>query len=259
MAETAGRTRVVVVFALLTALPILLAATGTVLGIWATTDPVLAPQLYFWAIGAAILLGLLLILKAIRDYRWGITLQQTRYSTLRELHDRIGPALDLMTEMALLEHSDKLGKQHVLRNIASNCCSALVAMTPEGKDVRAVVFELRSPDDITPLAHFGRNDAPRSFTRSSPAGTEIYEYLESGRNPRGELYLDTQKTAPDHYDGDFTRYRTFIRTPIRGNGAVFGMLTVDALKPRSLKDGDIRLAELIAAELSTAFAIAAAA
>ena len=53
------------------------------------------------------------------------------------------------------------------------------------------------------------------------------------------------------------RYDTFIRTPIRGNGVVFGMLTVDAPKAKSLKDGDVQLAELIAAEVSTAFVIAA--
>ena len=51
--------------------------------------------------------------------------------------------MDLMTEMGLLESTDKAGEHTVLRTIATNCCSALTAMTPDSKDVRAVVFELQ--------------------------------------------------------------------------------------------------------------------
>jgi hypothetical protein len=256
VSSSGGRTGSIVAFVLLTVVPFLLAAASTVLGLLAAGDPITAPVYRFWAIVSAIVLAVLLIVKGVRDYAWGITLQDTRYNTLRELHDRIGPALDLMTEMALLDTSDVESRRLILRTIASNCCSALVAMTPESKDVRAVVFELRPPEEIAPLAHFGRSDAPRTFSLAEPDGREILEYLESGRD-EGELYPRIRKQAPPFYDGDTGRYNTFIRTPIRGNGVVFGMLTVDATKVRSLKKGDVRLAELIAAELGTAFAIAA--
>lgn len=242
---------------MLTVIPLLLAATSTVLGLLAAGDPANAATYRFWAILGAILLLALLVAKGIRDYAWGITLQATRYNAVRELHDRIGPALDLMTEMALLDRTDKVSKQQILRTIATNCCSALVAMTPDSKDVRAVVFELLPSGKISPLAHFGRSDSPRTFSQHEPDGQEILEFLESGRGLGGELYPRVKKKAPMHYDGDTSRYNTFIRTPIRGNGVVFGMLTVDAPKAGSLKDGDVRLAELIAAELGTAFAIAA--
>jgi hypothetical protein len=247
----------VLVFVLLTIVPIGLAAAGTVLGIAATRDPAAAPALQLWAVMCAIALGLLLVVKAIRDYRRGITLQRARYNTLLELHDRIGPALDQMTELALLDRADMQSRRLLLRTIATTCCSALVSMTPSIKDVRAVVFELQQPSDVAPLAHFGRNDSPRTFSLSTPAGEEIYAYLKNGRASRGELYRNTKKNAPAHYSGDAARYQTFIRTPIRGNGVVFGMLTVDALKAGSLNNGDVRLAELIAAEVATAFAIAA--
>lgn len=257
VANSRGRLRAVLVFIVLTIVPFLLAATSTVLGLLAAGDPALAPTYRVWAIAGAVLLAVLLVIKGIRDYKWGITLQDTRYGTLRELHDRISPALDLMTEMALIDRSDTESRRQILRTIASTCCSALVAMTPESKDVRAVIFELRAPDDLAPLAHFGRRDAPRTFSLAEPAGLEILDYLESGRNPTGELYERIEVDAPEHYEGDTGRYSTFIRTPIRSSGVVFGMLTVDAPRARSLKEGDVRLAELMAAEVATAFAIAA--
>lgn len=258
MAQSNQRTaRSVAVFVVLTVLPLALAALGTSLGLWAAVDASLAVPLRVAAIACAALLAILLAIKAVRDHRSSLTTREARYDAVRELHDRIGPALDQITELALLEPEESLVRAQVLRTIASNCCSALVAMTPESKDVRAVVFEFRPPGVVEPLAHFGRNDVPRSFHLATPAGQEIYDYLASGRNPTGELYEDVQKGAPAHYVGDAARYRTFIRTPIRGGEIVFGMLTVDAPKAGTLTAGDVRLAELIAAQLGTAFAVAA--
>lgn len=257
MTKGSRRARGIIVFIVFTTVPILLAAVGTGLGLWAAVDANNAVALRVWAIICAAVLAVLLVIKAVRDHKWEQTIKGARYDAVRELHDRLGPALDLMTEMALLEPDDRDSKRQILRTIATHCCGALVAMTPESVDVRAVVFALQPPDDIVPLAQFGRSDAPRSFSQNSPAGQEIFEYLESGRNPKGELYTDTGENSPRYYEGDAARYRTFIRTPVRGSGVVFGMLTVDAPKPDSLSDGDVRLAELVAAELGTAFAIAA--
>lgn len=257
MAKGNRRARGVVVFIVLTALPILLAAAGTGLGLWAAVVADNAVAMRIGAIVCAVVLAVLLVIKAVRDYRWGQNIKGARYDAVRELHDRLGPALDLMTEMALLEPDDRDSKREILRTIATHCCSVLVTMTPESVDVRAVVFALQPPDEIVPLAQFGRSDFPRSFSQGTPAGQEIFEYLESGRSPKGELYTDTEENSPPHYEGDVARYQTFIRTPIRGSGVVFGMLTVDAPKSDSLRDGDVRLAELVAAELGTAFAIAA--
>lgn len=241
----------------LTVLPLVLAAAGTSLGLWAAVDGSPAVALRVAAIACAAAVAVLLAVKAVRDYRYAVSVREARYDAVRELHDRIGPALDQITELALLDAGDAPMRAQVLRTVASTCCSALVALTPESKDVRAVVFEFGTPGVLEPLAHFGRSDAPRWFDLETPDGQEIYDYLASGQNPRGELYPDTKTSAPAHYSGDTARYRTFIRTPIRGNGVVFGMLTVDAPKARTLTEGDVRLADLIAAHLGTAFAVAA--
>ena len=251
-----GRVRGFFSFLSWTLLPILVAGVGTLLGLWAAADPTNAPGIRIWALVVAIGLVLLLIAKAVRDHRWGLSIRQARYDTVEELHNRLGPALDLLTEMALIDTTDVESRRQVLRVVASQCCSAVVSMTPESADVRAVVFELRSPDEIRPLAKFGRKDDARTFLLSSPAGQEVSAYLEQS-NSRGELYDNIHKKAPPHYEGDVERYRTFVRAPIKGNGVVFGMLAVDAPKAGSLTKGDVLLAEFVAAQLGGAFAIAA--
>lgn len=257
MGKASERARQVGGFTLWTAAPLLLTAGITVLGTVASIDPTTAPVLRVIIIAAAVVLVVLLIGKAVREQRQAVSLRRARYSAVQELHNKLGPALDLMTELALTDPSEKLARQKMLQSIATQCCSALVAMTPESADVRAVVFQLEAnPDVVKPLAFFGRHDPPRTFKVADPDGQEIYDYLTS-HSPKGELYKNTAAAAPAHYVGDTTRYQTFIRAAIFANGVAFGMVAVDAPKAASLTDGDILLAELIAAELAPAFAIAA--
>lgn len=251
-----GRARSFFGFLLWNLLPVAGAAAVTVFG--ALGQLVAAPSAPPWriaAVVAAVALALLLVAKTIRDRARLQSVEAARYDAVRELHNRLASALDLMTEMAFLEVSDRTSRKLMVRNVASDCCSALVALTPASTDVRAAVFEFVPPDTIAPLARFGRQDLPRTFSLATPEGKELMEYLESGSE--GELYPDTAKKAPPFYQGDQDRYRTFIRVPIRGQDVVFGMLTVDAPRRGSLRDGDVVLADLVAAELAAAFAIAA--
>lgn len=256
MSARAERARTGFSFIFWTLLPILSASAVSILGIWAAADAVNAPVLRAWALAVAIALGVLLVAKAIRDYRWGQTLNEARYDAVKELRNKLGPALDLMTEMALLDPTETEARRGQLQVIATHCASALVAMTPDA-DTRAVVFQLDAEQDaIVPLARVGRHEVPRTFARSQPDGTEVMSYLESS-NPSGQLYPDTKKKHPTDYTGDRDRYRTFIRAAIYANDIVFGVVTLDAPRKRSLSKGDVRLVEFVAAELSVAFAIAA--
>jgi hypothetical protein len=179
---------------------------------------------------------------------------------MKELRNKLNPALDLMAELAAVDPADSSPEllNESLRTIATHCCSALGAMMPASTDVRAIVYAVKQPNELYPLARFGRNDLPRTFSFDEPDGAEILAYL-SESSPEGELYTDILEEAPLHYGGDRARYRTFIRAPIWSSGAVFGMVAIDAPKAGSLSAGDVFLAELIAAELAPAFAIGAAA
>jgi len=257
----ARRNRAADVFRLIlwTILPILGAAAVSILaGAAAVVEKAPAAVLRGWALWIAIGLAILVVAKAIRDYRWGRSLTQARYDAVKELQNRLGPALDLMTELAVIDPSENAARIANLRVIAQQCCSALVAMTPGVPNVRAVVFALMSgPDRLEAIGRFGRNDVPRIFHLSTPVGTEIMAYLEANPPIGAELYPDVSKEAPEGYEGRRNKYGTFIRVPIWSNGVVFGMLVVDAEKPNSLVDGDKQLAELVASLLATAFATVA--
>lgn len=238
-------------------IPIALTAAASTLGIMAAADPAAAPVLRVWAIVFTIALGVLLLAKAFRDFRWGRSLEQARYDAIRELHNTLGPALDMMTEMALIDPAERIARRALLEKAAEVCCGALVAMTPKSADVRATVFELAvEPARLEPIARFGRRDVPRTFDLGTPAGEEIMTYLEQAETRGAELYRNIKRYAPADYEGDRNRYQTFIRTPIWANGVLFGMIAVDAPKKNSLAEDDKLLAELVAAELATAFAIA---
>ncbi|RDV46318.1 hypothetical protein DOE76_04040 [Leifsonia sp. ku-ls] len=172
------------------------------------------------------------------------------------MHNTLGPALDMMTKMAIIDPAENAARRALLEKVAEVCCGALVAMTPKSAQVRAVVFELSATSGLLePIARFGRRDVPRTFDLSTAAGTEIVRYLEDAATVGAELYRDIKKRAPRRYAGDRDRYRTFIRAPIWANDVVFGMIAVDAPRKNSLVDGDKLLAELVAAELATAFAL----
>lgn len=245
---------------LLTVAPTSLAGIATALMGWAQLDGGLATVLRYLAIGAGAVATVLLIIKAARDHKNVKSVAEARYDTMKELRNKLGPALDLMAELAAVDpaYSSPELLNESLKTIATHCCSALGAMMPESTDVRAIVYAVKQPNELYPLARLGRNDVPRTFSFDEPDGAEILAYL-SGNSPEGELYADTSAEAPPHYEGDRARYRTFIRAPIWSSGAVFGMVAVDAPKAGSLSKGDVFLAELIAAELAPAFAIAAAA
>lgn len=223
MSSGSERARTGFAFVAWTLLPIVGATAVSALGIWAAADPANAPGVRGWALVVAVLLG---------------------------------PALDLMTEMALLDPSETVARRAQLEVIATHCASALVAMTPDA-DTRAIVFQLDAEQNaITPLARIGRYEPPRTFFPTQPDGAEVMAYLDSS-NPVGELYPDTQTKYPKNYTGDRDRYRTFIRAAIYANDVVFGMVTLDAPRRKSLSKGDVRLVEFVAAELGVAFAIAA--
>ncbi|MFP3465887.1 hypothetical protein [Leifsonia sp. SIMBA_070] len=239
-------------------LPILLTAAASILSVLAGGDTRGAAALRLWAIVVAVALGALLVAKGIRDFRWGRSLERARYDAVRELHNTLGPALDMMTKMAIVDPAEGIARRALLEKIAEVCCGALVAMTPKSAEVRAVVFELAPTSGLLePIARFGRRDVPRTFDLSTTAGGEILSYLENASTTGAELYRDIRKDAPTGYGGDRDRYRTFIRAPIWANDVVFGMIAVDAPQQNSLLSGDKLLAELVAAELATAFALAA--
>lgn len=236
--------------------PVFAGAAVSVLGFAIQAFPENAEVLRSWALGLAVALGVFSAAKAVRDFVRERSAEQLRYSAIEELHNKLGPALDLTAELAAIDPGERDARDALLKQIATQCCSALVAMTPAVKDVRAVIYQFNASDEILPLASFGRRDAPRTFSLADAQGREILDYI-SGGELEPELFPDTKRKAPEHYVGDRRRYRTFIRARIWTSDAAYGMVAVDAPKKKSLTKGDRLLAALVASQLAIAFAIAA--
>jgi GAF domain-containing protein len=67
------------------------------------------------------------------------------------------------------------------------------------------------------------------------------------------FYPDLTKEKPKGYDGTMENYKTFIAVPVWASGNVYGMVTVDAPKPRSLVLEDKYVIEMFADVVSIAF------
>ena len=185
-------------------------------------------------------------------------LVQSRISLLSGLVDKSVKAFDEMAWLAA-SNVDKPTSDKTLEKIADVLCSAICSLIPQCPKVRASVYiYLKNPDKLKPISYIGRSDVPRTFYRDKPDDVEVFEYLEPhGRRVETELFPDTRVSAPMHYAGNSARYQTFIRTPIWFGTVMFGMLVIDSPTPHSLGESEMRLAELFAAELEPAFAIAA--
>lgn len=259
VAKGNGRIKDVLVFLLLNVLPIVLGAAASAAGVLTQVWTNQATVLRLVAVGAGVLAALLLVAKAAFEFNWGRTKRSVRYSSLLELHNRLSSLLAIIDEMAR-EDQTQLRANRVTwsKQMAAQGANALVSMVPESRDARAAVYQLGTEGGkatLSPAGVFGRRDTPRTFTEGTEEGDEVFAFLESATRPA--RYPDTRKRAPQHYTGDVSRYRTFIRAPIYSEGAVYGMLTVDAPKKKSLSKGDEDVAGLVAAVLAIGFSVAA--
>lgn len=250
--------RELVGFVVWSLLPVLTGAAATALGVLAaiSSDPAAVTGLRWWTLWLGVAAAAILTTKAVRDHRWARREIAVRYETAKAVQDLLGPALQVLTELAVTAVTEQHTRRLLLRDIARQCCHAAVSLVAEQHSVRAAVFSVESgPDRIQPLAHAGRKEPPRAFDMATDAGAEVWAYLNR-EPPKSELFENTTRKSPTHYAGDKDRYQSFIRVPLWANGLVFGMLTIDGPK-NGLNDNDRRIAELIAMQLEVAFAVAA--
>lgn len=238
--------------------PVVLTTVGTILVIWATIDANRGTGLRIGALLVALILLALLVGKTRSERRQQVNVRDARHATLKNLYNLLGPALDITAEIALLDPDEIDARKNMVRNVAQHCCAALAKMTPAAVDARAAVFSLQpgDPDEVEPIAQFGRRERPRTFRGDTTEGAEVLTFLSSP-SPDPELFADTLAEAPPDYRGATDRYRTFIRVSIYANHAVFGMLTLDAPRPGALTIEDVVLVQLVASQMAVAFAIAA--
>lgn len=115
---------------------------------------------------------------------------------------------------------------------------------------RASIYRRRrsDADDVlepVPELSAGRGDAPVScFTRGSGEGKDVWAAAEADIVT---FYEDLLRDAPPNMDRSRARkYRTFITAPIKSNGSVQGLLTINAENPGDLTSDDAGIMRVVA-------------
>jgi hypothetical protein len=219
-------------------------------GVLSFIDPANAASYRVTIIVAAVVLVVVQVVKAVRSRR----AERSRVTTVGELYDRLGPALDLTAELALMDPGARELKIEAVKAIAYQLCGALEALVGQDATSRVAIFALNETS-INPIAVSGSREYPRTFALGSPEADEALAFLNHTK-PAGQRFKDVSKDAPPRFEGDGS-YRTFLRAPIYARGVVFGMVAIDAKKAGSLKTGHLAMAELVATTIAPAFAIAA--
>lgn len=167
--------------------------------------------------------------------------------------DALWPVAAMIAELPALTPSERKRRLPV---IATQVTGSMGLLLTEVDGLRATVYQLDGTDRMTPIGFLGRGDKPGDFVRR-PAGTadEAFDAVEL--NQPTIVHDINVKQAPRNQSRPKEHtYRTFITVPIVVGDRGYGMLALDAPKPRSFTDTDVKLCEFVAELLGVAFACA---
>jgi GAF domain-containing protein len=123
---------------------------------------------------------------------------------------------------------------------------------------RACWFELTpgSSRRLAPVDHVGRSTAPSTvFVEGTRSGDSVFAALDRGE---GRYVPDVDEDPPAGWNTAVSRaYKTFIAVPVEVGGQLFGMLTLDSLRPDDLTGDEVPGLRLLADLLADALAIGA--
>jgi hypothetical protein len=206
--------------------------------------------LYLLGVATAISAIALQVSKVVLDFRRDV--EAANFRVL--LRDALLPVTGLVAEMQVDATSQVRREQ--IKTVATAAVGGICALiTPHAKRVRANVFwfapaPVDDEPDLVWLAHAGRGERPDKFERGTDRGDGVIKFLQ-GLKPA--FYPDLRKIKPDTFVGNMDNYTTFIAVPIWASGNVYGMVTVDAPKARSLVREDLYVVEMFADVVSIAF------
>lgn len=105
-----------------------------------------------------------------------------------------------------------------------------------------------------PDLSYGRGDDPVSwFARTSGEGREVWRAAEAGEVT---FYENIRDAPPPHMDATRVRsYQTFITAPVKKNGTLIGLLTINARNPGDLTSDDAGIMRVVATLAGVAITI----
>jgi transcriptional regulator with GAF, ATPase, and Fis domain len=199
-------------------------------------------------VGAGFLVALaisLQIVKVVLDHRRDVAAANFRV----QLRDALLPVTGVVSDMNVGAHFEVRREQ--LRTAAQATTGALYQLvSPHSSRVRANVFWVEESGNLVWLAHSGRGERPGPFVRGTERGDAVFEFLA---RLRPEFFPNLKKRKPEGWEGTMEGYSTFVAVPIWSTGKVFGMLTIDSPKAKSLVLEDQYILEMFSEVMTLAF------
>lgn len=177
--------------------------------------------------------------------------QDARTSTRIALQDALDPFVHLMTRLARAGATDKARLRGEAIQLAVTTTAALAG--PERVRVCFFVRDPGPPETLRLERFAGRAGAPTVvFAEGSTAGEAA---LRVARRGTWTYVADTDETRPRFIWDIAPVYRTLLAGPVATPDEVYGMLTLDALRPGELARVDLALVQFLAGLLAAALAL----
>lgn len=168
--------------------------------------------------------------------------------------DAIQPVLHRLTEL-VTRPSALYDTQ--LQKVIGSVLVAMPTLFRENQRLRMVIYKYEPargarPKQLVVVDHVGRSKhRPRDFKSGDGGrGDAVFAWLE-GREPR--FVPDIQLEHDPRWKGSGRGYRTFVSAPICSDGAIYGMITVDAPTPGDLDETDVPMVTTLASLLAVAY------
>ena len=149
-------------------------------------------------------------------------------------------------------------RPRAFQDVVKDVLFAFVLLFPDTENIRVVVYRYsgahgRRKRRLEVEDWRGRRkDQPEDFVDGDGGrGEAVFKWLEAGTL---KFVPDTREEPDQDWKGSGRGYLTYISAPIRADGTLYGMLTVDAPKPGDLDETDSPMVEMLAGILAVAFA-----
>ena len=211
----------------------------------------------FWVmVAVGVVATMLLIVLSARSTVQGKRLVEAASASQRQvLQEMLVPLMELLGTIATTPTA--AARREYLGQMKHAVITAARQVGPT--NARVCFLEVNGPSGARtlrcpPAMWFGRQETPRTtFVEGTPRGDRLLTSMDS----RKPLFVQDLAAESQQLQPDSNTYKTFIAAavaPVSGH-AGFGVLTIDAPKAGDLKDGDIKMIEVLGQLLGSALAL----
>lgn len=212
---------------------------------------------YFRLIALIYGLGVIVLplLQALLDARIDGQRASERVETLVVVNAATLPIVNRLATIGALPQPQRAAHAEAVRE----ACLASALRMVGAEDGRASYYRVSGSNGSramqNPMTRSGKRlDTPTTrFVEGESLNREVWPLIDEGD---GSYYPDLRRDHPTSWPTDYTpAFQCFISVGVRAGDVVFGMLTINSLKPRRLTTEDFATMQVLGALLATAEAM----